>query len=117
MTRIRYLFRRRSIYYFRFVVPLEYKHSLSFSHVTISLKTEIRDQAESKALQFSANIKSFLLSLKSDQQFSLTREELIKTWLTSGCSTVVATPSSITAPISQSRASKLSVVVDNFLNR
>ncbi|WP_407663592.1 DUF6538 domain-containing protein [Methylomonas albis] len=46
MARVRYLLRRNNIYYFRFIIPTEYQSSLSFSRVTVSLKTEAKEQTE-----------------------------------------------------------------------
>jgi len=45
MAKIPYLIRRKNIFYFRLVVPVEFRSSLKVREVTRSLKTENRAEA------------------------------------------------------------------------
>ncbi len=118
MARIRYLFRRKNVYYFRFIIPTDYQSSLSFSHVTISLKTEVREQAEPLALQLAANIKSFLLSLRLGQSCNLNRDELIKLWSNSSHNSETSSSVAIFPTANyQAQGPLLAVVVEDFLQR
>jgi len=64
MAKIAYLIRRKNIFYFHLVVPVEFRSSLKVREVTRSLKTENRAEASFQALKLAVYFKAVLHDLK-----------------------------------------------------
>ncbi len=71
MAKIPYLIRRKNIFYFRLVVPVELRKALKVLEIIHSLKTENRAEASLKALELAAHFKLVLLSAKSGKASNL----------------------------------------------
>jgi hypothetical protein len=79
MGKYPYLFRRNNKSYFRLIIPSEYKSLFNFKHITVSLKTEIKQEAITLALRLTADIRSNLHDLKTGKIKEINRSFLIPT--------------------------------------
>jgi len=77
MARIRYLFRRKDIYYFRFVVPPELRDTLKVREIIKSLKTPSKQVALPLALKLASHVISTLQDLKTGKISVINSSELI----------------------------------------
>lgn len=77
MGKIPYLFRRKNVFYFRLVIPIEHQSLLDFQQITISLKTQDKEEAIPQALKLASHLKTFLQDLKAGRTAKLSRPELI----------------------------------------
>jgi hypothetical protein len=77
MARIRYLFRRKDIYYFRFVVPPELRETLKVREIIKSLKTPDKQVALPLALKMASDVISTLQDLKTGKICQFNSSELI----------------------------------------
>ena len=64
MTKIPYLVRRKNVFYFRLVVPIELRDPVKVREITQSLRTENRAEATHKALVLASHFKAALHDLK-----------------------------------------------------
>ena len=107
MSKIRYLFRRKNIYYFRFSVPREHRDALQVREIVQSLKTECRVEATPLALKLACEVTDILRELKTGT-VNLEGRELFKIPKQTKKAHQIIFPSS---------SPKLSIVVDDFLKR
>jgi len=77
MARIRYLFRRKDTYYFRFVVPPELRETLKVREIIKSLKTPDKQVALPMALKLASDVISTLQNLKTGKISVINSSELI----------------------------------------
>ena len=76
MARIRYLFKRKDIYYFRFVIPPELRETLKVREIIKSLKTPSKRVALPLALKLASDVISTLQNLKAGKISVIDRSEL-----------------------------------------
>ncbi|MDD1629450.1 MAG: hypothetical protein LUQ48_03410 [Methylococcaceae bacterium] len=76
MARIRYLFRRKDIYYFRFVVPPELRETLKVREIIKSLKTPNKQVALPLALKLASQVISTLQDLRAGKISVINSSEL-----------------------------------------
>lgn len=109
MAKIPYLVRRKNVYYFRLVVPVELREIVKVREITQSLRTENREKATHKALELAAHFKAALHDLKSGNVYEIDKP------------VVVEAKNNISSPVVsiqvKSSAPLLSVVITDFLNR
>ena len=113
MARIRYLFRRKDTYYFRFVVPPELRETLKVRVIIKSLKTPNKQVALPLALKMGSDVISTLQDLKTGKICQFNSSEL--TTLSLQNNAVVS--SNIFPALKQPQTPLLSIVVDDFLSR
>jgi hypothetical protein len=65
MAKTPYLIRRKNVFYFRIVVPIEFRDTFKSREIIKSLKTENRAEATHKALELAAHFKAILYGLKT----------------------------------------------------
>ncbi|MGZ8213723.1 MAG: DUF6538 domain-containing protein [Methylosarcina sp.] len=65
MAKIPYLVRRKNIFYFRLVIPVELRETVNAREIIQSLKTENREEATHLALKLAAHFKASLYDLKA----------------------------------------------------
>ena len=114
MATIRYLFRRKDIYYFRFVVPSELRETLKVREIIKSLKTPDKQVALPLALKMASDVISTLQNLKTGKISVINSSELITLSLHNNDA---VSSSNIFPALKQSQAPLLSTVVDDFLSR
>ncbi len=81
MGKIPYLFRRKNVFYFRLIVPIELQTLLDFTQVTVSLKTQKTQNSEeaiSKALLFASRLKSYLYDVNHGNRSPVERSVLVE---------------------------------------
>ena len=110
MARIRYLFRRKDIYYFRFVVPPELRETLKVREIIKSLKTPDKQVALPLALRLASDVISTLQDLKAVKISAINSSELIK--LTS-LNNAVVSASNIFPSLKQPQAPRLLAPIEN----
>ncbi|MEC4747711.1 site-specific integrase [Methylomicrobium sp. Wu6] len=112
MAKIPYLVRRKNVFYFRLVVPVEFRESVNAREIIRSLKTENRHDATHQALKLAAHYKAALHDLKTGkvQQVSHLLQPEPKSVPS------VAPPAVIPVQV-KSSAPLLSAVIADFLNR
>ena len=105
MAKIPYLIRRKNIFYFRLVVPVELRESLKVREIIRSLRTENREEATHQSLQLAAHYKAALHDLKIGKV-----QAVNKLALPQSPNTAIVNKPRSSAPL-------LSVVIDAFLLR
>jgi hypothetical protein len=118
MGKIPYVFRRKNVF-FRLVIPTEHQSSLDFQHITISLKTQDKEEAIPPALKLASHLKTFLQDLKAGKTAKISRSERIASVTDTNQQITVEPVAPSPAPVTttQPKAPLLSVVVADFLNR
>jgi len=114
MAKIRYLFKRKDIYYFRFVVPPELRETLNVREIIKSLKTPSKQVALPLALKLASDVISTLQDLKAGKISAINGSELTTLSLQSN---PVVSSFNIFPALKQHQAPLLSIVVDDFLSR
>lgn len=107
MAKIPYLVRRNNVFYFRLVVPAEFRDSVKSREIIQTLRTESREEATYKALKLAAHFKAALHDLKCGKTEQLNH-------------LAISEPEKTTyLPTAQTRSSAplLSIVIDDFLKR
>lgn len=128
MAKIPYLIRRKNIFYFRLVVPVEFRKSLKVREITQSLRTENREEATHQALKLAAYFRAAMHNHKTGKTYILSRSELMTSFNNEMvCNTVqnITIPPSPVAIVGEPllshsvnmKAPLLSVVIDDFLER
>ncbi|MGZ8911339.1 MAG: DUF6538 domain-containing protein [Methylococcaceae bacterium] len=108
MAKIPYLVRRKNIFYFRLVIPVELRESVNAREIIQSLKTENREEATHLALKLAAHFKASLYDLKAGKAQQLNHLVLSEP----------KNKSPIAPPVQvKSAAPLLSVVISDFLKR
>jgi len=77
MAKIPYLIRRKNIFYFRLVVPVEFRDLLKVREITKSLRTENREEATHQALKLAAYFRAAMLNHKTGKALISNRSELM----------------------------------------
>ena len=128
MAKIPYLIRRKNIFYFRLVVPVEFRDLLKVREITKSLRTENREEATHQALKLAAYFRAAMLNHKTGKALISNRSEL----MASTSDEIAYHPTQINAveplyvasvdeptPIysTPSKTPLLSIVIGDFLDR
>lgn len=108
MAKIPYLVRRKNVFYFRLVVPTEFRESAKVREIIKSLRTENREEATHQALKLAAHFTASLHDLKIGKAQQINH-------------LVISEPRNYQpiAPHAQDKSSAplLSVVIADFLKR
>jgi len=128
MAKIPYLIRRKNIFYFRLVVPVEFRKLLKVREITQSLRTENREEATYQVLKLAAYFRAAMHNHKTGKACISSHSELIASFndetVCNAPQINAVTPSAIPIPCEPSptygtamKTPLLSVVVDEFLER
>jgi integrase len=112
MAKIPYLIRRKNVFYFRLVVPIELRGSINVREIIRSLKTENRHEATHQALKLAAHYKAVLHDLKVGKAQQISHLTLPETQHAPSITPPAVPPAQVT-----SSAPMLSAVIADFLKR
>jgi len=78
MAKIPYLIRRKNIFYFRLVMPVEFRSFLKVREITQSLRTENREEAIHQVLKLAANFWAAMHNHKTGKTYNSSYSELLE---------------------------------------